>query len=173
MRLVRGAGAVAVAVITVIAGACAEKRTEVKPAPAPVAPVVAKAPPVPADAPFVVVDDLEGEGIPDLGRFSADLARGVAQSGRAQVVVRSEIAAKMKTCTEVDCQQLVGAPLVAARYVVHGSANKLGDSYIVQIKLLQPGSASVLARVNRQGSGELAALLFEAGREVGAALPAK
>jgi len=169
MRRVCGAGAVAIAVIAV---ACAEKRTEVKPAPAPVAPVVAKAPPVPADAPYVVVDDLEGEGIPDLGRFSAELARGVAQSGRAQVVVRSEIAARMKACTEVDCQQQVGAPLAAARYVVHGSANKLGDSFIVQIKLLQPGSASVLARVNRQGSGDLAALLFEAGREVGAALPA-
>jgi len=170
MRLELGVLTVAVALVVV---ACAEKRTEVKPALPPSAPVLAKVPPLPADAPVVVVDDLEGEGIPDLARYTVHLAQGAAQSGRAQVVVRSEIAAQMKACTEVECQQRVGAPLVAARYVVHGSANKLGDSYLVQVKLLQPGSASVLARVNRQGSGDLAALLFEAGREVGAAVPAR
>ncbi|MBN2358451.1 MAG: hypothetical protein JXR83_03300 [Deltaproteobacteria bacterium] len=165
--------AMAVLLAIAIGAACAERRTEVRPAPPPAGTVLLKAPAPPPDAPTVVVDDLEGEGIDDLGRCAAQVGLGVAQSGRAHVVLRSEIAAQMKECIDVDCQQRVSAPLLAARYVVHGSANRLGDGYVVHLKLLQPDGAAVLARITRQGPGDLQVLLFEAGREVGEALPVK
>ena len=169
----RAIGRVAVLCGLATAIACGERRTEVKPAPPPAALVPAKFPTPPADAPTVIVEDLTGEGIPDLAGCTIPVSRGLALSGRAHVVVRSEIVRQMKECTEVDCQQRVSAPLVGARYVVSGSANRLGDAYIIQLKLLQPDGGVVLARVTRQGPGDPSALLFEAGREIGAAVPAK
>jgi len=152
-------------------GACAEQKTAVRETSAVTRQTYVDPPPPPAGAPTVLLMEIDGDRGEEGDSFTPFARRGLLSTGRAFVVLKREITERLAACEDVACHEDVSAALTSARYVVSGSVGKVNETYVVQLKLLEPATSAILGRVSRQGRGDPEGLLIDAAKELSAAIP--
>lgn len=160
--------------IAALAPACASERSQVKAAPktAAVADVYKQPAPPPEGSPTVIVADLEGgaEGI-DAAEYTPFVRRGLAESRKAFVVLKSEQKSLLGACETAACLERVGKESAASRYLCTGKVSRLGDSWMVSMALIDVQRGTTLQRVMKRGGGDLDPLVSAAAKELALALP--
>ena len=157
--------------VLIALGACAEQKTAVRERSGAARQTYVDPPPPPAGAPTVLLMDLEGDRAEEGDAYTPYARRGLLSAGRAFVVRKSEITERLAACEDAACHEEVSAALSGARYVVSGSVGRVNETYVVQLKLLEPATSAVLGRVSRHGRGDPEGLLFDAAKELSAAIP--
>jgi hypothetical protein len=155
--------------------ACATEQTQVKGVAAGAASegaAVVEPPPLPAGAPTVLLTDLEGEPAGAMAAHTLFVQRGMREAGRARIVLKREQDELLSACDSDACLERVRTELGEVRYLASGGVGVLGQTTMVRLRLIEPTTGTVLARVLKQGGGSLEGLLLEGGRELGQAVPA-
>lgn len=154
---------------------CASERTQVQGATTGAAgegAVVVEPPPLPEGAPTVLLTDLEGEPAEAMAAHTLFVQRGLRETGRAKIVLKREQDQLLAACDSDACLERVRTELGEVRYLASGGVGTLGGTTMVRLRLIEPASGTVVARVLKQGGGSLEQLLLEGGRELGQAVPA-
>ncbi|MFH1809079.1 MAG: hypothetical protein ABIJ09_10065 [Pseudomonadota bacterium] len=163
-----------VVALVLLLGACATEKTQVQTAsPNATADGTYQQPPAPpAGAPTVLLTDLEGPDAEAMAAHTLFVQRGMREVGRAKIVLKREQDELLAACDSDACLERVRQELGEVRYLASGGVGNLGTTTMVRLRLIEPATGSVVARVLKQGQGPLETLLVEGGRELGQAVPA-
>lgn len=156
----------------VLAISCAEDKTQVKPAPAATQEEYKEPEPPPAGSPAVLLFDLEGEGVEAASGYTLYAKRGILETRRAFVALKSEQELLLASCDTLACQEKIRQHL-SAPYLMTGAVGKIGETYVVRLKLLKPSSGEVLGRESRQGGSNIEGLVVDCAKALAMSIPAQ
>lgn len=120
--------------------------------------------------PLVAVLPLSGRGLDsnNVGILEDGLAKSLLGTGKVRLLERSQMAGILQeqgfqesgTCEGSECAVKVGKLLGVERGVV-GSIGRLGQSYVLTLRMIDIGTGEVLAASQRSSSGTLEQVLDE------------
>jgi len=124
------------------------------------------------NAPIIAILPLEGKGISsdEADLLTDAIVISFQDAAKYKIMERAQISTILKeqgfsnsgACDTSDCAVKIGQLLVV-KYIVTGTVGKLGESWIINLKMIDPSSGAIVnsVREKRKGSIEILTSLFD------------